>query len=99
MSEASRPSAEKFPGWPRDEDARDADLVGQRDGVHGPAPPKAIRVKSRGSWPRWIEISRMAEVMRATAILTMPSASASTPRPVMRAASAAPPRAPCGIER
>ena len=45
----------------------------------GPAPPKAISVKSRGSWPRWIEISRMAEVMRATAIVTMPSASASTP--------------------
>ena len=46
----------------------------------GPAPPKAISVKSRGSWPRWIEISRMAEVMRATAMRTTPSASASTVR-------------------
>ena len=36
MSEASRPSAEKLPGMPRDEDARDADLVGHREGVHGP---------------------------------------------------------------
>ena len=44
----------------------------------GPAPPKAISVKSRGSCPRWIEISRMAEVIRATAIVMMPSASAST---------------------
>ena len=44
----------------------------------GPAPPKAIRVKSRGSCPRWIEISRIADVIRATAIVMTPSASAST---------------------
>ena len=35
MSEASRPSAEKLPGMARHQHARDADLVGQGQRVHG----------------------------------------------------------------
>ena len=39
-----------------------------------PPPPKAIRVKSRGSWPRLTEISLMALTMLLLAMRTMPRA-------------------------
>src|SRR2546425_270300 len=69
---------EKFPGC-RGTSTRGIPISWARaSACIGPAPPKAISVKSRGSCPRWIEISRIAEVIRATAIVTMPSASAST---------------------
>ena len=40
-----------------------------------PAPPKATSAKSRGSWPRSTETTRIARSMLALATRTMPSAS------------------------
>ena len=43
-----------------------------------PAPPKASRAKSRGSWPRWTLTVRMARSMLELAMRTMPSANVSS---------------------
>ena len=51
----------------------------------GPAPPKATSAKSRGSWPRWTETSRSAPAMFSLAIARMPSAAASSERPIASA--------------
>ncbi len=64
-----------------DHHAGDAEFAGERGGVEGPAPPKAKRVKSRGSAPRESETRRMAPAMRVSAMVRTACAAASAVRP------------------
>ena len=54
----------------------------------GPAPPKATSANSRGSWPRWTEITRSAPAMFSLTIARIPSAAWSTDSPIASATPA-----------
>ena len=66
-----------MPGLTRNEHPPDADFARQSAACSGPAPPKAIMVKSRGSKPRSIVTLRTAMAMVSVEMRRIPEASAS----------------------
>ena len=55
--------------------------IGHERRMQRAGPPKANKVKLRLSWPRIIDISLMGPVVRATAMLMIPSAISMAPMP------------------
>ncbi len=76
------PERAQHAGGARAEHARDAAARrASASACSGPAPPKGISAKPRGSMPRSTVISRSAPSISASATRTMPSAQASGSRP------------------
>src|SRR5215470_3644197 len=65
MSVASMPSAEVMPGLGGTSTVGMPSSRASALACRGPAPPKATSTKSRGSYPRWTETTRMAAIMWA----------------------------------
>src|SRR6516162_168216 len=63
MSESATPSAHKIPGESRIRIFRMASSRATSTACRPPAPPKGMREKSRGSWPRSIDTARIARTM------------------------------------
>ena len=73
-----KPKAENWPGWLGTMPLGMLALTMRSATWTGPAPPKASRVKSRGSSPRSVSTERSAPIMLLLAICTMASAVSST---------------------
>ena len=87
-SAAATPSAQRMPGAGGTRMLRMPISRAISTACSAPAPPNGISVKTRGSWPRSIETTRIARIMLALTMRTMPSAVSRRPRPSFSASGA-----------
>ena len=80
-SATRQPSAEVIPGRAGTSTLGIASSRASAVAWSGPAPPKANRTKSRGSWPRWSDTSRMAPAIRSFTTRSTAAATSSGPSP------------------